>query len=91
MDAMKAQDPKFKLVGAPYPTLNKDEVPFIGQRDFKYNPGPSKAITTAAKNPELIVRWLDYAYSDEGAMLYNFGIEGELRDGERCAGVYRFD
>lgn len=88
MDAMKEQDPKFKLVGAPYPTLLKDEVPFIGQRDFKYNPGPSKAITTAAKNPELIVRWLDYAYSDEGAMLFNFGIEGESYVMENGAPVY---
>ncbi|KKO52539.1 extracellular solute-binding protein [Paenibacillus sp. DMB20] len=77
MDAMKEQDPKFKLAATPYPTLKKGEVPFTGQLDFKYNPGPSKAITTAAKNPELVARWLDYAYSDEGAMLFNFGIEGE--------------
>lgn len=77
MDAMKKQDPKFKLVGAPYPTLGKGEVPFTGQRDFKYNPGPSKAITTAATNPELVAKWLDYAYSDEGGLLFNFGLEGE--------------
>ncbi|MHA2856255.1 extracellular solute-binding protein [Paenibacillus lautus] len=88
MDAMKEQDPKFKLVGAPYPTLNPGEIPFIGQRDFKYNPGPSKAITTAAKNPELIVRWLDYAYSEEGSLLYNFGIEGESYVMENGAPVY---
>ncbi|GIP02890.1 sugar ABC transporter permease [Paenibacillus lautus] len=88
MDAMKEQDPKFKLVGAPYPTLNPGEIPFIGQRDFKYNPGPSKAITTAAKNPELIVRWLDYAYSEEGSLLFNFGIEGESYVMENGAPVY---
>jgi len=37
----------------------------------------SAAITTAAKEPEKIVRWLDLAYSEEGHMLFNFGIEGE--------------
>ncbi|OPA72895.1 ABC transporter substrate-binding protein [Paenibacillus selenitireducens] len=88
MDAMKKQDPKFKLVGAPYPSLNKGEIPFIGQRDFKYNPGASKAITTAAKNPELVAKWLDYAYSDEGAMLFNFGIEGESYTMENGTPVY---
>ncbi|UYO02424.1 extracellular solute-binding protein [Paenibacillus sp. PSB04] len=88
MDAMKKQDPKFKLVGAPYPTIQKGEVPFTGQRDFKYNPGPSKAITTAAKNPELVARWLDYAYSDEGAMLFNFGIEGESYSMDNGTPVY---
>jgi putative aldouronate transport system substrate-binding protein len=77
MDAMKGKDPKFELAGAPYPTLKKGEKPFIGQLDFKYNPGPSKAITTAAKNPELVAKWLDYAYSEEGGLLFNFGVEGE--------------
>lgn len=77
MDAMKVKNPKFSIVAAPYPTLAKGEKPFIGQMDFKYNPGPSKAITTAAKNPELVVRWLDYAYSEKGGLLMNFGIEGE--------------
>ncbi|MEC0089683.1 extracellular solute-binding protein [Paenibacillus macquariensis] len=88
MDAMKEQDPKFNLVGTPYPTLNNGEVPFTGQLSFIYNPGPSKAITTSAKNPELVARWLDYAYSDEGAMLLNFGIEGESYVMENGAPVY---
>ncbi len=32
-------------------------------------------ITSAAKNPELIMRWIDYFYSDEGAM-FRLGREG---------------
>lgn len=77
METGKKQDPKFQLVAAPYPTLKKGERAFIGQRDFKYNPAASKAVTAAAKNPELAVKWLDYAYSEKGSLLFNFGIEGE--------------
>lgn len=77
METGKKQDPKFQLVAAPYPTLKKGEKAFIGQLDFKYNPAASKAVTAATKNPELVVKWLDYAYSDKGSMLFNFGIEGE--------------
>ncbi|TMV52297.1 extracellular solute-binding protein [Paenibacillus mesophilus] len=77
METGKKKDPKYQLVGAPYPTLKKGERAFIGQRDFKYNPSASKAVTAAAKNPELAVKWLDYAYSDKGSLLFNFGIEGE--------------
>ncbi|MDF2927030.1 MAG: extracellular solute-binding protein [Paenibacillaceae bacterium] len=77
METGKKQDPKYQLVAAPYPTLNKGEKAFIGQRDFKYNPGASKAISADSKNPELAVKWLDYAYGEQGAMLFNFGIEGE--------------
>ncbi|CAG7648618.1 hypothetical protein PAESOLCIP111_05644 [Paenibacillus solanacearum] len=77
MEAGKKKDPKYRLVAAPYPTLKKGERAFIGQRDFKYNPAASKAVTAAAKNPELAVKWLDFAYSEKGKMLFNFGIEGE--------------
>ncbi|UQZ86301.1 Lipoprotein LipO precursor [Paenibacillus konkukensis] len=85
MESGKKQDPKFQLVAAPYPTLKKGERAFIGQRDFKFNPIASKAVTTAAKDPELAVKWLDYAYSEKGSMLFNFGIEGEsytMKDGK---------
>ncbi|SDD56149.1 putative aldouronate transport system substrate-binding protein [Paenibacillus sp. UNCCL117] len=84
-DSGKKQDPKFQLVAAPYPTLKKGERAFIGQRDFKFNPAASKGVTTAAKNPELAVKWLDYAYSEKGSLLFNFGIEGEsytIKDGK---------
>lgn len=43
------------------------------------------AISTNCKNLELAARFLDYGYTDEGHMLYNFGIEGEcyeLKDGK---------
>lgn len=69
-------DPEFELVSAPYPTLNKGDRPEWGQLDFPYT-GIGAAITTSAKNPEQIVKWLDYAYSPEGHNLFNFGVEGE--------------
>ena len=35
------------------------------------------AITTSCKDVETAARLLDYAYSEEGHMLFNFGVEGE--------------
>lgn len=40
------------------------------------NGGYEAVITTASKHPERIVKWFDYAYSKEGYMLFNYGIEG---------------
>lgn len=34
-------------------------------------------ITTACKNPELLLQWVDYFYSDEGVRFYHYGMEGE--------------
>ncbi|WP_130860633.1 extracellular solute-binding protein [Gracilibacillus phocaeensis] len=35
------------------------------------------AITSENEYPEATIRWVDYLYSDEGSVLYNFGVEGE--------------
>ncbi len=81
---LKKDDPSFELISAPYPTLNKGEDAVWGQRDFPYT-GIGAAITSAAKNPEQIVRWLDYAYGPEGHNLFNFGVEGDsftMQNGE---------
>jgi putative aldouronate transport system substrate-binding protein len=77
LDAMRAKDPKYDLIGAPYPTLKKGDKPIFGQLAYIYgDSNGSSAITAASKNKELAAKYLDYAYSKEGQMLYNFGIEG---------------
>lgn len=75
MGLMKDKNPKFKLAGAPYPTLKKGDTPQIGQRDNIF-PGTAGAITSANKHVAESMRLLDYGYSEAGHMLYNFGVEG---------------
>jgi len=72
---MKPNIPNVSIVGAPYPTLKPGDKS-LGQYTFPFT-GIGAAITTSAKNPEQIVKWLDYKYGPEGHMLFNFGIEGE--------------
>lgn len=72
----QATDPNYNLVPAPYPTVVKGETPEFGQRDNNYIGTGSAAITTSCENVELAARLLDYAYSEEGHMLFNFGEEG---------------
>ncbi|MGO4370195.1 extracellular solute-binding protein [Paenibacillus sp. 2TAB19] len=79
-----ANDPKAVLVAAPYPVLKKGDTPKFGQKHKAYASEGTVAITTAAQNPELAVRMLDYGYSEEGRMFFNFGTEGvsyEMKDG----------
>lgn len=77
VNAAVKTDPDFMLVAAPYPTLNKGDKPQMGQIDNRYPNQASVAITTSCKNIEAAARLMDYAYSEEGHMLFNFGIEGE--------------
>ena len=75
---------EFGLTALPYPSAEKGVKAEFGNKQFKYSPINGAAITTKASNPELCARLLDYAYSEEGSMFNNFGIEGvsyEMKDG----------
>ena len=82
--AKEGSDPKYKVVAAPFPTAKKGTVPEFGQ----YSPNVGvfyMAISTSCKDPELATRWIDYAYSKQGQMIYNYGVEGEsytMQDGK---------
>lgn len=75
IDLAKPTTPSFDLVGTQYPTLNGSGKA-IGSYSFPFS-GVGAAITPSAKNPEQIVKWLDFKYGQEGHMLFNFGIEGQ--------------
>lgn len=76
---VRQSNPDFKLVPMRYPTLNEGETPVVGQQGAKFT-GGGIAITTACENPELIVKFYDYFYTEEGHMLSNWGIKGETYD-----------
>ncbi len=75
LNAMADRDPDFDLVGAKYPVLNRGDYPYFGQRSGFVVPRAS-AISTKASDVATAARFLDYAYGEEGHMLFNFGIEG---------------
>ncbi|WP_422656881.1 ABC transporter substrate-binding protein [Paenibacillus sp. EC2-1] len=72
---MKEKDKDFRLIAAPYPVMNKGDKQIWGYKDPAYT-GIGAAVTTSNKNPIETVKWLDYAYSEEGTLLFNFGKEG---------------
>jgi putative aldouronate transport system substrate-binding protein len=81
---VEGNDPKAVLVAAPYPVLNKGETPKFGQKHKAYASEGTVAISATAKDPVLAVKMLDYGYSEEGRMFFNFGTEGisyNLEDG----------
>ncbi|RAU97319.1 extracellular solute-binding protein [Paenibacillus sp. YN15] len=73
---IEAKDPKAKLVAAPYPVLKKGDYPEFGQKQKAFSSEGTVAITTAAKDPVLATKLLDYGYSEEGRLFFNFGTEG---------------
>lgn len=79
-NAALESDPDFELYPARVPVLNKGDVPEMGTLQNPYPGQGSVAISTSCDNVELAARLMDYAYSEEGHLYFNFGIEGESYD-----------
>ena len=60
-----------------YPVLSMGETAFSGHITPVFVPYSSCYISRDNKDLEATARLLDYAYSDAGSLLFNFGIEGE--------------
>lgn len=79
-----ATDPKYLLVPTKWPVTKEGDKPQFGRRENNYPGVGSAAITTSCKNVELAAKLLDWGYSKEGHMAFNFGQEGvsyEMKDG----------
>lgn len=68
----------FDIVGAPFPTLTGGKAEFgVYQVPVTADNLSYSAITTSCADTDGALKLLDYGYSEEGHMLYNFGVEGE--------------
>jgi len=66
----------FKLTPVQQPVLKAGDKILLGGRDNNYPGQGAAAITSSNKKAIETVKMLDYAYSPEGSLLFNFGIEG---------------
>lgn len=74
-----AGDEDYYATGIPILRLNENSPPYVFSMMYisRDNSSSDTVITTSCKEPEKALRWLDYAYSTEGNLLFNWGIEGE--------------
>lgn len=82
---LKSQNAEW--VVAPYPTLKKGETAQFRAKDWSTTAG-EVAVSTQCKNPDVAVAWLDFAYSEVGEMLFNFGVEGKTYQMEEGKPVF---
>lgn len=85
MAAAQKTNPDYVLKAAPQPSTEKGKKAEFGHVEVAYSGRSSAAITTSCEDVERAARLLDWAYSDEGHMYYNFGTEGvsyTMEDGQ---------
>lgn len=71
-----SEDTDFEVVAIKNPIPDSGEegkvgfvIPVIG--------GAGMAVSAESKNKEIAMKWLDYMYSEEGALLANYGVEND--------------
>lgn len=69
------KDEKYWLSGAPYPVLNEGDAPEAGA-PMSELVKETMVVTSACKDVELALRYLDYYYTKESMMLSSLGVEG---------------
>ena len=74
---ISSENPDFRVVGAPYPSLKKGEKVHISYMARRSHLGYHTPVTSACENPERAVDWMDWFYSEEGSLKANWGVEGE--------------
>jgi putative aldouronate transport system substrate-binding protein len=71
-----ATDENFKLSGVQNFVLEEGgTIPFAD--DVTWSAATPWSISTACDNPELLIQWCNYLYTDDGALLANYGVENE--------------
>lgn len=66
------------ITALPYAKLNEGDKRYINSGSAESTlQGSAGTITTNCKDPELLAKWFDYLYSDDGSLLANYGIEGQ--------------
>ncbi|MCI8623705.1 MAG: extracellular solute-binding protein [Provencibacterium sp.] len=70
----KAAGYEFEVL--PYPRKELGQALHMEEVSVNNIEGHWTSVTTASKYPEIAVQYLNYGYSEEGAELFNYGIEG---------------
>lgn len=78
-DSSRESGSGYTFKALPYPTATRGQKAEFGHMPEAYSVSgiyDFAAISTHCKDVELAAKFLDYAYTEEGSMLCNFGIEG---------------
>lgn len=82
---MASIDPNFKLTALPWLQASDGNSYVLNTEYISVNnTNLGLAITQQCSNVEAAVKWTDFAYSEQGNLLLNFGVEGEsyeMKDG----------
>lgn len=77
IDNVQPTDHNYQMAAMPNPRQSEGDQLHLVQTTWQVRTEESACISTTCENPELLCKYLDYMWSDEGVLLVNYGIEGD--------------
>jgi putative aldouronate transport system substrate-binding protein len=71
-----AENPEYKVIGLPSLVMNEGDEPQMSHYTNTFDAGMACSISTQCENIGACARFLDYAYTEEGALFNTYGEEG---------------
>ena len=81
-------NPDFQLLPQPYPTIEEGTIAPIGRRGPLVSSGLAITTSCSKETAELICKYYDYFYTEEGHMLSNWGVQGMTYDYDENGNPY---
>lgn len=72
-----SEDPNMELIAVMPPVKNKGDQIHLSYKPDRLSGSVTAAISAKSQNKELAMQWLDYFFTEEGALLANYGVENE--------------
>jgi putative aldouronate transport system substrate-binding protein len=72
----QGMDPGYELTPVRLPVRQKGDSRHVWTMGGRMNSGVT-TLFPDCHNPEIMLRWFDYLYTEEGALLFNYGLEGQ--------------
>jgi putative aldouronate transport system substrate-binding protein len=66
----------YELTPVRLPVRQKGDIRHVWTNGGRMNQGVT-TLFPDCEHPEILLRWYDYLYTEEGALLYNYGLEGQ--------------
>lgn len=73
----QSADPNFDSVAIADAVLTEDGKTYLANYSDSRVGGQSLSISATCENIEVVAKWVDFAFSEQGSMIYSYGVEGE--------------
>ena len=89
-DVLKEANEDYDVAAVPSLVMNEGDTPGFSHYRLVFDGGFEVTMSTQTEHPDVVCRFMDYLFSEEGDMLTNYGTEGVSYEADEDGNFVRF-